>query len=81
MLGILIILRIGLAFGGLLSGAVLTESIFSWPGLGRWSARAILRLDTTSILGFCLLIAFIYVIANLVVDIMYAYLDPRVKLG
>lgn len=72
---------VGLAFGGLLSGAVLTESIFSWPGLGRWSARAILRLDTTSILGFCLLIAFIYVIANLVVDIMYAYLDPRVKLG
>ncbi len=72
---------VGLAFGALLSGAVLTESIFSWPGLGRWSARSILRMDTASILGFCLLIAFIYVIANLVVDIMYAYLDPRVKLG
>jgi peptide/nickel transport system permease protein len=72
---------VGLAFGGLLSGAVLTESIFQWPGLGRWSAKSILRMDTASILGFCLLIAFIYVIANLVVDIMYAYLDPRVKLG
>lgn len=72
---------VGLAFGGLLSGAVLTESIFSWPGLGRWSVNSILRMDTASILGFCLLVAFIYVIANLIVDIMYAYLDPRVKLG
>lgn len=72
---------VGLAFGTLLSGAVLTESIFSWPGLGRWSANSIKRMDTASILGFCLLIAFIYVIANLIVDIMYAYLDPRVKLG
>ncbi|MBI0584042.1 MAG: ABC transporter permease [Methanomassiliicoccus sp.] len=72
---------VGLAFGALLSGAVLTESIFSWPGLGRWSANSIKRMDTASILGFCLLIAFIYVIANLIVDIMYAYLDPRVKLG
>lgn len=72
---------VGLAFGALLGGAVLTESIFSWPGLGRWSARSITSMDTASILGFCLLIAFIYVIANLIVDIMYAYLDPRVRLG
>jgi peptide/nickel transport system permease protein len=72
---------IGLAFGGLLGGAVLTESIFSWPGLGRWSARSIGRLDTASILGFCMLVAFIYVIVNLIVDIVYAYLDPRVRLG
>jgi ABC-type dipeptide/oligopeptide/nickel transport system permease component len=72
---------VGLAFGALLGGAVLTESIFAWPGLGRWSASSIQRMDTASILGFCLFIAFVYVIANLVVDIMYAYLDPRVKLG
>jgi peptide/nickel transport system permease protein len=71
---------VGLAFGGLLGGAVLTESIFGWPGLGKWSAGAILRLDTYSILAFVLLTAVIYVLANIVVDIMYAYLDPRVRL-
>jgi peptide/nickel transport system permease protein len=64
----------------MLGGAVLTESIFSWPGLGRWSAGAILRLDTYSILAFVLLTAVIYVLANIVVDVLYAYLDPRVRL-
>jgi len=71
---------IGLSFGGLLGGAVLTESIFSWPGLGKWSANSIKLFDYNSVLGFCLMIAFIYVLVNLVVDIMYAYLDPRVRL-
>ena len=71
---------VGLSFGGLLGGAVLTESIFSWPGLGRWSAQSTLTNDWASILGFTLLTAVIYVLANLIVDIMYAYLDPRVRL-
>jgi len=71
---------IGLSFGGLLGGAVLTESIFQWPGLGQWSATSIRLFDYNSVLGFCLLIAMIYVIVNLVVDVMYAYLDPRVRL-
>jgi len=71
---------IGLSFGGLLGGAVLTESIFSWPGLGRWSADSIRQFDYNSVLGFCLLVALIYVLVNLVVDVMYAYLDPRVRL-
>ncbi|MCJ7517420.1 MAG: ABC transporter permease, partial [Methanomassiliicoccales archaeon] len=71
---------IGLSFGGLLSGAVLTESIFSWPGLGRWSASATLNNDWNAILGFTLLAAFIYVVVNLAVDVLYAYLDPRVRL-
>jgi peptide/nickel transport system permease protein len=72
---------VGLSFGSLLGGAVLTESIFSWPGLGRWSASSITRMDSASILGFCLLVAFIYVMVNLIVDVLYAYLDPRVRLG
>ncbi len=71
---------IGLSFGGLLGGAVLTESIFSWPGLGKWSANSIRLFDYNSVLGFCLMIAIIYVLVNLVVDVMYAYLDPRVRL-
>lgn len=72
---------VGLSFGSLLGGAVLTESIFKWPGLGRWSAESIARMDSSSILGFCLFVALIYVIVNLAVDILYAYLDPRVRLG
>jgi len=72
---------IGLAFGGLLAGAVLTESIFYWPGLGRWSVAALLVNDWASILGFTVLIAIVFVLANLIVDILYAYLDPRVRLG
>ncbi len=72
---------VGLAFGGLLSGAVLTETIFSWPGLGRYSTQAILNSDFASIMGFTLLVVLAYVIANLVVDVLYVYLDPRVKIG
>jgi peptide/nickel transport system permease protein len=72
---------IGLAFGGLLSGAVLTETIFDWPGLGQWSASAIVNLDHAAIMGFTLLAAMTYVLANLAVDILYAYLDPRIRLG
>lgn len=72
---------VGLSFGGLLGGAVLTETIFLWPGLGSWSAQAALNLDTAGIMGFTMLTAIIYVLANLIVDIMYAQLDPRVRLG
>lgn len=72
---------IGLSFGGLLGGAVLTETIFNWPGLGEWSARAALNLDSAGIMGITLITAIIYVLANLIVDLVYAYLDPRVRLG
>jgi ABC-type dipeptide/oligopeptide/nickel transport system permease component len=71
---------IGLAFGALLGGAVLTETIFSWPGMGRWAATATAANDSAAILGFTLITALIYVLVNLVVDIMYAFLDPRVRL-
>lgn len=72
---------VGLSFGGLLGGAVLTETVFTWPGLGAWSAQAALNLDTAGIMGFVLLTAVIYVLSNLIVDLTYAYLDPRVRLG
>jgi ABC-type dipeptide/oligopeptide/nickel transport system permease component len=70
----------GLVIGGLLTGAVLTETIFNWQGLGRWSTSAITSNDIAAIMGFTLLAAIIVVIVNLVVDIIYAYLDPRVIL-
>lgn len=72
---------IGLGFGGLLGGAVLTETLFAFPGIGQWSAQAALGLDSAGIMGFTLLTAVIYVLANLTVDLIYAYLDPRVRLG
>jgi peptide/nickel transport system permease protein len=59
---------------------VLTESIFNWPGLGRYSVQAITGDDIPAILGFVLITAIIYVLVNLIVDILYAYLDPRVRL-
>lgn len=71
---------IGLSFGGLLGGAVLTESVFTWPGLGGWSASATLSGDSNSILGFTIITAIIYVLFNLLVDVLYAYFDPRIKL-
>jgi ABC-type dipeptide/oligopeptide/nickel transport system permease component len=72
---------IGLSFGGLLGGAVLTETIFQWQGLGLWSTNAITAGDTNSVMGFVLFVVVVYLIANLVVDIVYSFLDPRVRLG
>jgi len=72
---------VGLMFGGLLSGAVLTETIFYWPGIGRYATGAIASMDYSSIMGTTLLISIIYIFSNLLVDIIYAYLDPRIKYG
>lgn len=68
---------IGIRFGELLGGAVLTETIFSWPGLGRYLVKALLVLDYPAVTGGTLIIALIYSLANLVVDISYHALDPR----
>lgn len=68
---------IGISFGDLLSGAVLTETIFSWPGLGRYIVNALLVLDYPAVTGGTLFVALIYSTANLIVDVSYAALDPR----
>ncbi|TET12257.1 MAG: ABC transporter permease [Candidatus Thorarchaeota archaeon] len=72
---------IGLAFGSLITGAVLTETIFQWPGLGKWAVRAIFWTDVAAITGFTLLVALIFVTANLIVDLVYGVLDPRIRFG
>jgi peptide/nickel transport system permease protein len=72
---------IGLTFGSLLAGAVLTETIFSWPGLGRYATSAAIGLDFPAVMGVTLLAAVIYLIANFVVDLGYAWLDPRIGHG
>src|SRR3954468_4266323 len=72
---------LGLTFAGLLAGAVLTETIFSWPGIGRYSVQAALKLDYPGLLGVTLFVATAYVIVNLLVDILYGVLDPRIRIG
>jgi peptide/nickel transport system permease protein len=69
---------IGLQTGTLLAGAILTETIFSWPGIGKWVYDAILARDYPIVQGGTLLIAIIFVFANLLVDVSYAFLDPRI---
>jgi ABC-type dipeptide/oligopeptide/nickel transport system permease component len=76
-----IITVIGADFGSYLSGAVLTESIFAWPGLGRFILDAILKRDLPAIQGAVLFMAVLFLAVNLIVDIAYARVDPRIKLG
>ena len=72
---------IGLRFGALLGGAVLTESIFAWPGLGQLTISAISQRDLPLIQGIVLTFAIIFALVNLVVDLLYAAVDPRIRLG
>jgi peptide/nickel transport system permease protein len=70
----------GLDLAGLLSGVVLTETVFDWPGIGRLAFDAIFNLDIPLIMGTVLFAAFLIVVANLAVDLLYAWLDPRIQL-
>jgi peptide/nickel transport system permease protein len=76
-----IISVIGLRFGALLGGAVLTETVFNWPGLGQLAVSAILQRDIPLVQGVVLIFAFLYALTNLVVDLLYVAIDPRVRLG
>jgi len=73
-----VITIIGIQAGTLLAGAVLTETIFSWPGIGKWVYDAILGRDYPIVQGVTLLIALIFLLVNLAVDLSYAILDPRI---
>ncbi len=72
---------IGMELGTLLGGAVITETIFAWPGVGRLAVQAIYNRDYPVVQAAVFLLAAIFVLVNLVVDLLYTYLDPRVKLG
>ena len=75
-----IVTIIGIETGGLLSGAVLTETVFALPGIGTALVGAILARDYPVVQGFTIVIALIFVMVNLIVDLSYAYLDPRIRL-
>ncbi len=70
---------IGLQFGALLGGALLTESVFSWPGIGKFTVDSILKSDFPIVQGIVLLVAVVFVAVNLGADLVYAFLDPRIK--
>jgi peptide/nickel transport system permease protein len=71
----------GLDLAGMLSGVVLTETVFNWPGIGRLAYEAVFNLDVPLIMGTVLFSALLIVVANLVVDIVYIWLDPRISLA
>jgi peptide/nickel transport system permease protein len=70
---------IGAQFGWLLGGTFIVETIFSWPGIGTYGVQAIIELDFPVIMGLTILLSFLYVMINLWVDIVYAFLDPRIE--
>lgn len=74
-----IVTVIGLLFGGLLSGAVITETIFAWPGVGRYAVDSIRSRDFPAVQGVILLFAALYAIVNLITDVLYGFLDPRLR--
>jgi peptide/nickel transport system permease protein len=74
-----IVTVIGLQLGSLLGGAVLTETVFSWPGIGSYTVNCILKSDFPVVQGVVLLVATIFVMMNLIVDIIYGFLDPRIR--
>jgi peptide/nickel transport system permease protein len=71
----------GLEFGGLLAGAVVTEQVFSWPGIGKLTVDAITNRDYQIVQGVVILVGVIFIVMNLVVDIVYVWLDPRIRYG
>lgn len=74
-----VVTMIGLQIGYMLGGAVLVESVFAWPGIGRYSARAIVSADYNAVMGVTLVIALIYLVTNVLVDLVYAWIDPRIR--
>lgn len=69
----------GLQFGSLLSGAILTETVFSWPGIGRLTVEAIKMKDAQTCLGCVVFLSIMFSLVNLIVDVLYAFVDPRIK--
>jgi dipeptide transport system permease protein len=70
---------VGLSISALLSGAVLTETIFSWPGIGKWLIESISRRDYPALQGGVMLISMVVIAVNLVVDLLYGAINPRIR--
>jgi len=71
----------GLVIGGMMTGLVITETIFRFPGIGNWAAIAAQHFDMPIVVAYAMFSAVVFVLANLIVDVLYAYIDPRIRLG
>ena len=69
---------LGLTLGDLLYGAVLTETVFAWPGMGAYVIKSVQSLDFPAVMGFAIVVSFIYVLLNMVIDLLYRLIDPRI---
>lgn len=76
-----VVTYVGMDFGAMLAGAILTETVFSWPGIGKEAYDAISRRDWPIVMGTVTVIVIVVMVINLLVDISYAFLDPRIRLG
>ena len=76
-----IVTVIGLSFGILMGGAVLTETVFAWPGMGLWILNGVYSRDYNVVQGGVLLIAFIFILVNTAVDILYVWINPRIRVN
>ncbi|HHY10982.1 MAG TPA: ABC transporter permease [Firmicutes bacterium] len=74
-----VLTNVGLQMGVLLGGSFLTETVFAWPGVGRFAVQAVLRRDFAVIQGVTFMVAFLLIMVNLCVDILYTFIDPRIK--
>ena len=74
-----VVTTIGLQVGVLLAGAILTETIFSWPGIGKWMVDSVFKRDYSVVQGGLLLIAGMIMLVNLVVDLVYGLINPRIR--
>ncbi|NIM95333.1 MAG: ABC transporter permease subunit [Anaerolineales bacterium] len=76
-----VLTTLGIVFGYLIAGNVIIERVFSWPGIGQYAWTALITNDFNAVQGFVLLIAVVYVLINLSIDLAYGYIDPRIRLG
>ena len=76
-----VVTYIGMDFGAMLAGAILTETVFNWPGVGQMTYVAITQRDWPIVMGSITVIVIVVMIINLIVDVSYAFLDPRIRLG
>jgi dipeptide transport system permease protein len=74
-----VVTTVGLQVGVLMAGAILTETIFSWPGVGKWMVESIFQRDYSSVQGGLLLISGMIILVNLGVDILYGLINPRIR--
>ncbi len=74
-----IVTVVGLQFGILLAGAILTEHVFAWPGVGKWIYEGVVKRDYMVIQGGTMLVAAVFVVVNTIVDVLYAFINPRIR--